>query len=234
MVGLCVQILLNYFTFLNNKFFQRKKSANSIDVRPKRLCSKPNRLGQRESTVNHNDFFESLRKQTSQSSNDQVHDDVDKESELVKTTTCHTQNKQTVPENEILIDDSVFSVSALDIPTQEKCCRHDTEFKTLTIAYMKSIKEHLIRLEAKVSHQQNRNESLNEATGIVDVTKLKIFGVPVDSEQKLLALDKNLKDDQYRVKLVIKRLLEILRCFLLLFVNVFVFISVQCPQTYWW
>lgn len=169
--------------------------------RSKRICSKPNRLGKRESTVNHNEFFEKFRKQKSQNSPDQAHD-TDTNCELYKTTTCYSQNKQTAPKGVILIDDSSSCVSALETSTQPKCCSHDAEFKALVIASMTSIKEHLIRLDSKISHQRNINDSSNEVSGIVDVNKLKNFGVPVDSEEKLLALDKNLKDEQYRANLV--------------------------------
>lgn len=189
-----------YFTSLYNIFFQRKNNVHLAGAikRPKQACLRPDRLGKRESTTNHNEFFEGLSKQKSKSSSDQVHSDADIDCELAETTTCDSQNKQKVPEGVLFIDDTISSVSPSQTSIQPKCCSHDTEFKTLMIAHMTAIKEHLIRIEAKMSYQQNRNNSFNEASGIVDVTKLRNFGVSVDSEEKLLALDKKLKDEQYR------------------------------------
>lgn len=52
-------------------------------------------------------------------------------------------------------------------------------------------------MDAKVDSQRNIGTS-NQFSGIVDATKLTKFGIPVDSEEKLRTLDKNLKDEKYR------------------------------------
>lgn len=150
---------------------------------------KPNRLGRRESTMNHNDFFKKVNTEKSGSSFGQAH--ASKDSELVKSTAFDSQKLAPTPNGNCSLSES---------STQQTCCSHNIEFKNLMIAHMTTIKEHLVRLEAKIGHHSSINKS--EASGIVDANELKKFGIPVDSEDKLVALNNHLKDEGFGNNLV--------------------------------
>lgn len=132
--------------------------------------------------MNHNDYFKILNKEKSGSSSDQAHiNDASKDCELVKSTAFGSQPNG--------------NCSPSGSSTQQTCCGHDVEFKNLVIAHMTTMKEQLVRLEAKIGHHSNINKS--EANGIVDATELKKFGIPVNSEDELTALNSNLKDEVF-------------------------------------
>lgn len=165
---------------------QRKKAVQPkpISKRPRRVVVKPNRLGRRESAVNHNDFFRNLNKKN------------DENCELVKTTTSQEKGAESAVIVIDVVADPVHSVDTI----QQKCCSHDAEFKSLMIAHMTAMKEQLIRIEAKISHRSNENRP--HSFGIADAIELKRFGTPVDSEDGLNALNEHLTDEIFKNGLV--------------------------------
>lgn len=116
-------------------FAQRKIGSQQTgeSSRPKRTCIKTNRLGKRESTVNHNAFFENLNASKDRIASDQDLQTGDSEHSLVVTATCGSPKDQN--QSAIIIDDSISSVSQLESSKQRKCCIHDAEFKTVVIAH---------------------------------------------------------------------------------------------------
>lgn len=137
-------------------------------------------------------------------SQSQVHTSDTASSEVQASDTASTtdfDDKQSTSEYVVVVDESSSFESSLQISTQHKCCSHVAEFQRLVIASLEAMKEQLVRIEARTNYQQ-KNDSSIESFGIVDVHKLKDFGVPVDSLENMLALENNLKDERFRTNLV--------------------------------
>lgn len=142
-------------------------------------------------------YFENLNGSKSQNSSERASNDGESEFHLVQTAGTSAIDQS---EDAIIIDDSLYSIIPLDTSMQSKITQN-SKFEKLVIAHLVSIKEHLVRLEAKIDHQRPMGTS-SQSRGIIDVTKLAKFDIPVDSEEKLRVLDKNLKDENYRNDLV--------------------------------
>lgn len=182
--------ILNIFKF----YFQRKKQNSASQNRQKRQCTQPDRYGQCENQLDHNNFFENLEKKntTSDSPAPVVIDEMPSENDTTQ-----------------IIPNDFFKIIKMR---------------------MDDFKEHLIRIEAKLNHlSKSEPPQCDTAVGTIDMVKLQKFGIPTNSKTELDALEKNLRDENYRQELV-SILFGTFSVYLntILNVKIFIYSNLQC------
>lgn len=158
----------------------------------KRKRVETQRFGATESSLNHNSFFEKLTETTNEksASMDQVEICPQEECGLVSQVEC---------------DNTA-------IPSTSECIADNCAAQLkLLIAKVNAIQDQLIRLETMaINTQREQNES--NVIGIIDIEKLKNFGLPVKNSSQLDELEEKLKDEAQREEIV---------GFLFIFQNIF-------------
>lgn len=162
--------------------FQRKNpNGGRSTSRAKRQRKKTDRFGIRESTDNHNTFFENL-------------------SESSILINPRIENRDEVRPNTIVDGSSQSSTNS----ECTNCSGQITNIQYVTLlSHMELMKKQLTRMEAKLDHYQNGTATeCGEAVGTIDMVKLQSFGVPIKSKEQLNDLEEKLKHETFRNGLV--------------------------------
>lgn len=90
------------------------------------------------------------------------------------------------------------------LASTSKCVENDNDFKRLMLAKIGAIEDFLIKIDVKLDNlrQNNRTTNQKKSTNEIDIGLLKALGLPAESESDVEKLEENLKNDEFRLKLV--------------------------------
>lgn len=148
------------------------------------------RYGHRESSITYNDYIQNLDADESQC----VGNDMVPSTELV---VASIQNERTDSnQNEFIDLNMVYTLLQASIEKIESLKKH-----------VSTLDDHIIKLDVRMKNSHGSGSSLSAGPStkprIIDLTQLKVFILPVETESELDKLEANLKKaDEWRDKLV--------------------------------
>lgn len=204
--------------YLFDYFCQRAESKKT--PRAKRIRTQTNRFGTENMSENHNAFFENTLSQSSSIDSLRTEKSNGNSANTLACdeTTNQIGTRQFSEDHNAFFENALTKSPTIDLSQTESnglvnvSCRENTtqiasdttnEMLRALMVKMNSIEDFLIKINVKLDFvRQEKVQTSKKNSSEIDISTLKQLGLPAESAENVDQLEENLKDDNFKDKLV--------------------------------